>query len=82
MTVEPGFGDQGFMRDMLPKIEELRAAIARGGYSCELEVDGGINLETARLAAQAGADVLVAGSFVFGAADRGARVRALRGACG
>ncbi len=80
MTVEPGFGGQKFMPDMLPKVEFLRRAIDSGGHKVELEVDGGINPETAKLCVAAGADVLVAGSAVFGAQDRAAMIRRLRGA--
>ncbi len=81
MTVEPGFGGQAFMADQLPKIEALRGYIDRYQPNCHLEVDGGINAETAKLAVAAGADVLVAGSAVYGAADPNAAIRALRGAC-
>jgi ribulose-phosphate 3-epimerase len=66
MTVDPGFGGQEFIASMLPKIERLRAMIAQRGATCDLEVDGGINAETAPRAARAGANVLVAGSAVYG----------------
>ena len=79
MTVEPGFGGQSFMADMLPKISLLRSEIDSRGLSCELEVDGGINPDTAKLCIEAGADVLVAGSDVFKASDRAARIAQLRG---
>ena len=79
MTVEPGFGGQKFMADMLPKLSKLRDCAEGLGIPCLLEVDGGINPMTAALAAAAGADVLVAGSDIFGAPDRGARIRELRG---
>ena len=79
MTVEPGFGGQKFMADMLPKLSRLRDCAEGLGIECLLEVDGGVNPMTAALAAAAGADVLVAGSDVFGAPDRGARIRELRG---
>ncbi len=69
MTVEPGFGGQKFMHDMMPKVSALREAVNAGGYNVEIEVDGGIGAETAAIAAAAGANVLVAGSSVFGAAD-------------
>ncbi len=69
MSVEPGFGGQKFMPNSLPKLQALKAEIARQGLTCLLEIDGGINLENAGEAAAAGADVLVAGSAVFGAAD-------------
>lgn len=78
MSVEPGFGGQKFMPSALPKLRALKAEIARQGLSCLLEIDGGINLENAGEAASAGADVLVAGSAVFGAEDVPARVRAFR----
>lgn len=78
MSVEPGFGGQKFMPSALPKLRALKAEIARQGLSCLLEIDGGINLENAGEAASAGADVLVAGSAVFGAEDVPARVQAFR----
>ncbi|MCQ9207026.1 MAG: ribulose-phosphate 3-epimerase [Omnitrophica bacterium] len=62
MTVEPGFGGQEFMRTQLPKIKAIREA-----YSGDIAVDGGINLKTARLASQAGANVFAAGTYLFGA---------------
>ncbi len=80
MTVNPGFGGQKFIHSQLPKIETLRRMIDATGRDIALEVDGGVNAETARLAVQAGADVLVAGSAVFSApgADLAANIRALR----
>ena len=78
MTVEPGFGGQSFMTAMLPKITKLRGIIDSVNPCCELEVDGGINPETARLCINAGADVLVAGSDIFKARDRNARIAELR----
>ena len=80
MTVEPGFGGQRFMHDQLPKIAELRKEIDRRGLDCELEVDGGVDPVTARLVKDAGADVLVAGSAVFGKPDRAAQIAAIRNA--
>ena len=80
MTVEPGFGGQSFMADMLPKIETLRGWIEHLNPGCEPEVDGGIDRETAPLVKAAGATVLVAGSFVFKATDRGRAIRDLRNA--
>jgi ribulose-phosphate 3-epimerase len=80
MTVEPGFGGQSFMGDMLPKIRQIRSAIESCGSACELEVDGGIDAATSRLVKDAGADVLVAGSAVFRSADRGAAINAIRNA--
>jgi len=65
MTVNPGFGGQDFIPETLSKIREVRKAIRERGLDCEVEVDGGINHQTARLAVEAGANVLVAGSAVF-----------------
>ncbi|MBR5011524.1 MAG: ribulose-phosphate 3-epimerase [Clostridia bacterium] len=65
MSVEPGFGGQSFMPSALDKLTKLRCECERQGLKIELEVDGGINAETAPLAVKAGATVLVAGSFVF-----------------
>ena len=78
MTVEPGFGGQSFMPDMLRKVRALRAEIERRNLNVDIQVDGGINSETAKLATAAGANVLVAGSAVFKAADRKAAIDALR----
>lgn len=80
MTVEPGFGGQSFMHDQLPKIKEFREEIDRRGLDCELEVDGGVDPVTAKLVKDAGANVLVAGSAVFGKADRAAQITAIRNA--
>lgn len=71
MTVNPGFGGQPFLRDQLPKIAEARNIIASRGLPVWLEVDGGINVETAPLAIQAGANVVVAGSYVLDAHQPG-----------
>jgi ribulose-phosphate 3-epimerase len=65
MSVEPGFGGQSFMPDSLPKVSALKKEIARLGLATLVEIDGGINGETAPLAVKAGADVLVAGSYLF-----------------
>ena len=78
MSVNPGFGGQDFIPAVLPKIERLRRMIDASGNPIHLEVDGGIKPGTARKVIQAGADVLVAGSAVFGAKDYGAAIRALR----
>ena len=80
MTVEPGFGGQSFMHDQLPKIAELRQEIDRRGLDCELEVDGGVDPITAKLVKDSGATVLVAGSAIFGKADRKAQIDAIRNA--
>lgn len=69
MTVNPGFGGQDFIPETLGKIRQVRNAIRQRGLRCEVEVDGGINEETARLVVEAGADVLVAGSAVYGDKD-------------
>lgn len=78
MTVEPGFGGQQFMVDMLPKILSLRNHIDFNGLKTLIEVDGGINIDTAKKVAQFGADVLVAGSYIFGHPDTEFRVEMLR----
>ncbi|MFA4891187.1 MAG: ribulose-phosphate 3-epimerase [Candidatus Gracilibacteria bacterium] len=96
MTVEPGFGGQKFMEDMMPKVKWLREKLdasqrgagqgagrgavlaGRGALNYEIEVDGGINAETAKVAREAGANVLVAGSYIFKAKDRGEAVVSLK----
>jgi len=78
MTVEPGFGGQSFMNWQLPKIRKIRDYIDKYAPHVELEVDGGIDYRTAALAIQAGANVLVAGSAVFGKLDRAAAIEAIR----
>lgn len=78
MTVEPGFGGQAFMPDMLPKIRAIRAALAERGLDTDIEVDGGINGETAHLVREAGANVLVSGSYLFAAEDMSSAVRSLK----
>lgn len=79
MTVEPGFGGQKFMADMMEKVSKLRAKVTELGLDTEIQVDGGIGLATAPVAIEAGADVLVAGSAVFGAEDTAGMIAALRG---
>ena len=78
MTVEPGFGGQSFMQDMVPKLKTIRGYIDAQNPGCELEVDGGVNTETARICRENGANVLVAGSAYFKAADPAAFVRAVK----
>lgn len=78
MTVEPGFGGQAFLDLVLPKIRRARAAIQGTGLPIALQVDGGITAETILRAAEAGADVFVAGSSVYGTADPAAAVETLR----
>lgn len=78
MSVNPGFGGQAFIPSALPKIAELRRRIDAAGLSVDIEVDGGVKPDNAEALGAAGADILVAGSAVFGAPDRGAAVRAIR----
>lgn len=78
MTVEAGYGGQALIPETLDKVRALAAERARLGYDFEIEVDGGINQKNARDAREAGADVLVAGSAVFGKADRREAIDALR----
>lgn len=80
MTVEPGFGGQSFMRDMLPKIRRVREMINSCGRAIHVEVDGGIAAETVPLVTEAGANILVAGTAIFGGgnAEIGRRVKDLR----
>ncbi|MCU6795269.1 ribulose-phosphate 3-epimerase [Paenibacillus sp. WQ 127069] len=80
MTVNPGFGGQQFIEGMLPKISKLREMLnERGLHHVDIQVDGGVNAETARQVAAAGANVLVAGNAVFGHADRAEAIRLIRG---
>ena len=79
MTVEPGFGGQKFMADMMPKVQQIRAYIDAMNPTCELEVDGGVDPDTCKICIASGANVLVAGSSVYKAEDIPARIRALRG---
>ncbi len=78
MSVEPGFGGQKFMPSALEKLTKLRDEAKRQGLNIELEVDGGINEETAPLAINAGATVLVAGNYIFSAPDMAARVKEIK----
>ena len=80
MTVNPGFGGQSFLDSQLPKIERLRRMIERSGRDIALEVDGGVTPVTAARCLDAGADVLVAGTAVFGETDYGVAIAAIRGA--
>ena len=80
MTVEPGFGGQKFMADQMPKVSALRRMIDEKNPACELEVDGGVAPDTCQTCIDAGANVLVAGSAVYKAADIPARIAELRGA--
>ena len=78
MTVEPGFGGQKFMADQMPKVSALRKWIDEKNPGCELEVDGGVDPNTCKVCIASGANVLVAGSAVYKAADIPAKIRALR----
>jgi ribulose-phosphate 3-epimerase len=75
MTVEPGFGGQKFMADMMPKVKELRTMLDAVNPSCHLEVDGGVDLNTCVTCKENGADVLVAGSAYFKATDKATFVK-------
>ncbi|WP_462417663.1 ribulose-phosphate 3-epimerase [Kytococcus sp. Marseille-QA3725] len=78
MTVEPGFGGQEFLTDQMSVVREVREAVGRSGLDVAVQVDGGVNQETIGRAAEAGADVFVAGSAVFGGEDVAARIADLR----
>lgn len=78
MSVNPGWSGQGFIPETLPKIRGAKALIEKNNLQVAIEVDGGINLETGRQAVDAGADILVAGSFVFGSNDPGGTVEMLK----
>jgi len=82
MTVEPGFGGQGFLDVCLPKIRRARQAIRDAGLDVWLQVDGGVSVETIERAAEAGADVFVAGSAVYGAEDAAGEIQRLRDLAG
>jgi ribulose-phosphate 3-epimerase len=78
MTVEPGFGGQSFMADQMPKVRQVREAVRRHGGEIWVQVDGGVSADTIEQCADAGADVFVAGSAVYGAEDAAAAVGELR----
>jgi ribulose-phosphate 3-epimerase len=80
MTVNPGFGGQHLIEGMFPKIARLRETIERRGLKTLIEVDGGVKVDNARRFTEAGAHVLVSGSGIFGARDRGAAIAALKAA--
>lgn len=80
MSVNPGFGGQKFIYSCIDKIAMLRAMIRESGCDIKIQVDGGINEETAKLVKKAGADVLVAGSYIYGAEDTAQAVKTLRNA--
>ena len=79
MTVEPGYGGQALIPETLDKVRALRREIERRGLQTKIQVDGGVNEKTARDCIEAGADILVAGSAVFGKSDRRQAIEALRG---
>ncbi|MDO4921966.1 MAG: ribulose-phosphate 3-epimerase [Phascolarctobacterium sp.] len=78
MTVNPGFGGQSFIESMVPKIKRLRRMLEDAGLDADIQVDGGINDKTAKLVREAGANVLVAGSYVYGAEDVQAAIASLK----
>jgi ribulose-phosphate 3-epimerase len=78
MSVEPGFGGQSFIADVLPKVREARRLVDSGELTLIVEIDGGINADTIEQAAEAGVDMFVAGSAVYGAQDPAAAIAALR----
>ena len=79
MTVNPGFGGQKFIHSVLPKVKQVADMIRERNLQVEIEIDGGVNVETAKLCVEAGANVLVAGSAVYNEKDRGAAIAAIRG---
>jgi ribulose-phosphate 3-epimerase len=81
MTVNPGFGGQQFLTSQLQKIYNIRQIIKNSGKNIELQVDGGINLNTAPMVVKAGADVLVAGSYVFSSSDYAGNIANLKKVC-
>lgn len=78
MTVEPGFGGQSFLPDTLEKVKDIRSEITKRGLSVDIQVDGGINAETAPLAISAGANVIVSGSYIFNAQNMKDAVNSIR----
>ena len=79
MSVNPGFGGQSFIHEVLPKIREVKAMADEFNPALEIEIDGGVNEETAKLCIEAGANVLVAGSAIYNKSDRKAAIAAIRG---
>ncbi|MCM3717206.1 ribulose-phosphate 3-epimerase [Fictibacillus phosphorivorans] len=79
MTVNPGFGGQSFIQNVVPKIEEVSELVNTHGLNVEIEVDGGVNAETAPLCIEAGANVLVAGSAIYGKKDLKDAIKVIRG---
>jgi ribulose-phosphate 3-epimerase len=81
MTVNPGFGGQAFLPDMLPKIAALRQLCDARGLNPHIEVDGGQDAKTVRSTVEAGADVIVSGTGIFGTSDYAKAIADIRGAC-
>lgn len=79
MSVNPGFGGQKFIKQVLPKIYAVSEMAKSKGLSIDIEVDGGVNIETAKLCVEAGANVLVAGSAIYNEKDRAKAIQAIRG---
>lgn len=79
MSVNPGFGGQAFIPSVLPKIRQVKEMAQTRGLDIEIEIDGGVNEETAKLCIEAGANVLVAGSAVYNKKDRGQAIASLKG---
>jgi ribulose-phosphate 3-epimerase len=78
MTVEPGFGGQSFMENCLDKVREIKNIAEKRNLDFHIQVDGGVNAQTAKLCTAAGVDVLVAGSYVYNAGDTRAAIDSLR----
>lgn len=78
MTVNPGFGGQSFINSVLPKIKQVADMVKERNLQVEIEVDGGVNVETAKLCIEAGANVLVAGSAIYNQQDRGKAISSIR----
>lgn len=78
MSVNPGFGGQPFIMNTLKKVKELRALIDKSGSKAKIQIDGGVNETTGKMLAEAGSDILVAGSYVFGASDPHQRIDILK----
>lgn len=78
MTVNPGFGGQAFIHGVLPKIKQVASLVSERGLSIDIEVDGGVNPETAKLCVEAGANVLVAGSAIYNNEDRKQAISSIR----
>ena len=78
MTVEPGFGGQSFMTEMMDKVRELVRLRKENGLNFVIEIDGGVNDETAKIAKEAGVDIVVAGSYLFNMEDRAKGIEVLK----